>query len=147
VITIGKFNLMRRNSIFLHIIISIVILTIIVFLAFFSSMCLPQKKCKDYEVAVSIGNRIVKAIQEFKNREGYFPNDLNVVLTDGIQGKYPNMFKNDIWGYSYVYKITENHTNFFLYSIGVNGQDESGKGDDIIINPNNTNFSQALYCN
>jgi hypothetical protein len=108
---------MRKNRIFSYAIVGIVILAIIVFLAFFSSMCLPQK-CREYEITIGIGKKVVKAIQEFQNREGYFPSHLDIVLTDGIRGKYPSIFKNDSWGHSYVYKSQKNHTKFFLYSIG-----------------------------
>jgi Type II secretion system (T2SS), protein G len=37
----------------------------------------------------------------------------------------------DLWGHPYVYRQSPNGDSFALYSVGVNGVDEGGAGDDI----------------
>ncbi len=139
-----KFDVMIEKMI-LYFIISVVILTIAVFVAFFSCMCAHQQ-CQEYQITVGIGKTIVKTLKDFQTQKGYFPDNLKVVLTDEIQEKRPKILKMDLWGNLFVYRIKENQNNFLLYSMGANGFDELGQGDDIVINPNNVNLSKQFYC-
>lgn len=64
------------------------------------------------------------------SREG-----LHVLIRKNSKGRYPDnkWILYDAWGNEIVYRSLDNHkiTSFRLYSMGQNGVDEFGQGDDV----------------
>ena len=96
------------------------------------------KKVKDAIARVELG------IYRYKVVNSVYPADGNRNLVSSLSSDYitfePQIIKNglliDPWGHSYIYQRYDQGDNlrwhtYVIYSIGPNGIDENGRGDDI----------------
>lgn len=78
---------------------------------------------------------VAKGLDLYLQDFGYYPSkhDGLIVLTKPGKNKsyYIDKLKNDAWNQPLVYKNENNANSFLLYSIGKNGIDENGQGDDV----------------
>lgn len=82
-------------------------------------------------IILSVGQALDLYVKDF----GYYPSTEEglIVLTKPGKNKnfYIDQLKKDAWKQSLIYAKDTDINSFVLYSIGKNGLDESGKGDDI----------------
>lgn len=108
-------------------------------------LCIPKGwQCKQYELAQSEMDKIATFIKQFQLQKGYFPETLSILekyLERTQKGNLKDL-KTDPWANLLLYTV-ENRTHFLLYSVGRNGKNEFGKGDDIIMN---TQQNREIYC-
>lgn len=57
-----------------------------------------------------------------------YPESLDV---DGFVGEYMQRIPRDFFGQAYIYRLADDQQSFMVYSIGENGIDEFGEGDDV----------------
>lgn len=94
--------------------------------------CQTNSRClKIYETQSDL-REIQKALDFYYEKNGNLPN--NEMGLSALLNQTPPIIKNarqDSWWQPFVYKNNDNKKNYILYSIGKNGIDEFGSGDDI----------------
>jgi len=81
--------------------------------------------------------RLETGILVFQLEVGRYPGDLAEIVRPGENyphGYLPQPARGivpDPWGHDYVYLPPSGNGSYLLYSMGPNGQDEGGKGDDV----------------
>jgi hypothetical protein len=73
------------------------------------------------------------AVAVSARERGHLPTDAEGLISlVGGDHAFLDMWPRDPWHHPYVYRRTKAPLGFEIYSIGHNGQDESGGGDDIV---------------
>ena len=91
-----------------------------------------QSQCSRFNYAQTDLHDIQNALDLFQKETGNLPNTETgiSVLYNSIQ-RYLFHPMLDPWHRPYIYKSVANNSNYILYSIGKNGIDEAGNGDDL----------------
>ncbi|TGN99905.1 hypothetical protein PN36_32030 [Candidatus Thiomargarita nelsonii] len=123
---------------------SIIILIIIIVMLFPSDFCGEKKwQCERYKHTINIIKKISTTIRQFQSDRKFFPKYTDIFPLEKTQIKYPNQIKIDAWGNLFIYVVKEKGEKFLLYSVGKNGIDEFGKGDDILLE---SEHNKNIYC-
>ncbi len=72
---------------------------------------------------------MVKALHAYHADHGTFPSDL--IRLRAHAGMPAREVPHDPWQHPYIYRKIESPPGYVIYSVGRNGSDESGGGDDI----------------
>jgi len=127
---------------------SIITLAIIVIVILFPKhLCAPKQwQCERYKSTKNTIKNITIAIKHFQSDKGYLPKNLDVLTesSEKARVKYIEKVPLDQWANPFIYVIKESRMEFFIYSVGIDGKDEFGKGDDIILE---NEYSKIKYCN
>jgi general secretion pathway protein G len=99
----------------------------------------PLVYSNELKARADIGSIFFTALEAFKRDQGRYPTreeSLDVLVDPSPRGRYliSHHAITDPWGHTYVYRPPDPHQQqgLVLYSIGPNGIDEGGKGDDIV---------------
>jgi len=115
----------KRKKLVLAGLLSFLLLCVVMWM-FFSSLHWNQRE----KVTLSVLRIIGSDLEDYKKKHGQFPSS-----QEGLKAIYPNegIAVEDGWRQRFVYSRNErpNDKPFNLYSIGANGIDESGSGDDL----------------
>jgi type II secretory pathway pseudopilin PulG len=107
-------------------VVTMLILTTVGMLVYYLNTQGSQRQ-KVTEVALE---RIGGHLDFYQKKSGRFP-----LSQEGLKALYPEggIVVEDGWGHAFVYRLNEKQEAkpFTLYSVGANGRDEHGSGDDL----------------
>ncbi|MCL2873269.1 MAG: type II secretion system protein GspG [Betaproteobacteria bacterium] len=126
----------KMKKILLLLTVALLIFGILFFVAVNKFLYADRYGCSKCEAAMIRMEIIRDFLSAYKKEKNRYPSTVEGLQAMDYPDKPRDLFLKDPWGTYYVYisPFPENNRedSFLLYSIGPNGVDEKGKGDDIV---------------
>ena len=81
-----------------------------------------------------------QAVEQYRSEKGVLPDNLKT-----LDGTYIRSDGRDAWDRPYVYRRLASGDGYVLYSVGANGTDQNGAGDDVLTSVSSKKYSCDDY--